>query len=133
MTQKTFGKHRIDLSNLSKVMFPPNAITKKELVNYYDKMADFILPHVKDRPLTLHRFPDGIGSKGFFQQSRANHFPEWLQSIKIKHGGDTGEVEHLIRYEPLRRSWQTGLPRCIQTNSQPNSASTNVAVGCTWM
>ncbi|MGO1502224.1 MAG: non-homologous end-joining DNA ligase [Marinobacter sp.] len=96
MTRQTFGKHAVDLSHLDKILFPDDEFTKEDLVTYYDKMAKVMLPHLKERPLTLHRFPDGIGTSGFFQQNRADHFPDWLQGLDIDHGGKTGHVEHVI-------------------------------------
>ncbi|TBW53350.1 ATP-dependent DNA ligase [Marinobacter halodurans] len=96
MTTQTYGKYTVELSHLDKILFPDDGFTKGDLVGYYDKIADAMLPHLRDRPLTLHRFPDGIDSSGFFQQSRADYFPDWLPGMAIDHGGDTGVVEHVI-------------------------------------
>lgn len=96
MTERKFGRHTIDLSNLDKTLFPDAGYTKGDLVDYYDQVADIMLPHIKDRPLTLHRFPDGIGKSGFFQQNRADYYPDWLDELSVDHGGDTGQVRHIM-------------------------------------
>ncbi|WP_148863546.1 non-homologous end-joining DNA ligase [Marinobacter fonticola] len=96
MTERKFGKHTIDLSNQDKVFFPDDKITKGSVVAYYDQVADFMLPHIKGRPLTLHRFPDGIGKSGFFQQNRADHYPGFVDEYAVDHGGNTGQVRHIL-------------------------------------
>ena len=60
-TTAVFGKHTIELSNLDKVLFPEDGIVKAELIEYYLKIAPTILRHIKGRPLSLVRYPDGVG------------------------------------------------------------------------
>lgn len=96
MTERKIGRYTIDLTNADKVYFPDDKLTKGDLVDYYEKIADTMLPHVKGRPLTLHRFPDGIGKSGFFQQNRSDHYPKWLDELAVDHGGNTGEVRHVL-------------------------------------
>ena len=55
-----------------------------------------MLPHLRGRPLTLHRFPDGIGAHGFYQQNRSDYFPDWLPAASIDHPGGTGTVTHIL-------------------------------------
>ena len=67
------GKRRIELSNLNKVLYPDDGIIKAQLIEYYFKIAPTILAHVKGRPLSLVRYPDGIGGESFYQKNR----PDW--------------------------------------------------------
>jgi bifunctional non-homologous end joining protein LigD len=78
------GKYNIETSNTDKIMFPEAKISKGDLINYYKEISDLIIPHIKSRPLTLKRFPDGIDSKGFFQKKRADYFPDWISSKKLE-------------------------------------------------
>lgn len=87
---------RIALSHPDKVLFPDDGLTKADLADYYQRVAPLMLPHLRGRALTLHRFPDGIGESGFYQQNRSDHFPDWLPARRIDHGGDTGEVTHIF-------------------------------------
>jgi bifunctional non-homologous end joining protein LigD len=64
------------------VLFPDARITKAELAAYYDLVADVMLPHVRQRPITLERFPAGIGAKGFLQKDVVKGFPAWLQRVE---------------------------------------------------
>src|SRR5574342_199113 len=78
------GKRRIKLSNLNKVLYPDDDhIIKAQLIEYYLKIAPTILAHVKGRPLSLVRFPDGIGGESFFQKNRPNWAPDWLEHVTL--------------------------------------------------
>ncbi|MFO7744297.1 MAG: non-homologous end-joining DNA ligase [Psychroflexus sp.] len=81
----------IDISHPDKPIFPDREITKLDLVSYYEKIADKMLPYLKDRPLTLQRFPDGIDAKGFYQKNAADYFPDYIEriSIETKQGKNT--------------------------------------------
>jgi bifunctional non-homologous end joining protein LigD len=76
------------ITHPEKVLFPDDGITKGELAAYYEAIAPLLLPHIRGRPLTLERFPKGIGEKGFMHKSVAKGFPPWLQRVDVpKHGG----------------------------------------------
>lgn len=77
-----------------KILFPKSGITKGRLIEYYETIADYMLPYLQDRPLTLHRFPDGIGTQGFFQKNASDYFPDWIRTERIKKEG--GWVNHVI-------------------------------------
>lgn len=74
----------IDISHPDKLMFPEAKITKQEMIRYYETIADKMLPYLKDRPLTLHRYPDGIASDGFYQKNAAEYFPKFIKTVKVK-------------------------------------------------
>ena len=70
------------ITHPEKVLFPDDGITKAELAAYYDAVADVMLPHVTQRPVTLERFPAGIGAKGFLQKDVVKGFPAWLARVE---------------------------------------------------
>lgn len=72
--------HRLKFTNLNKVFYPKNGYRKRDLLNYYDAVAPLILPHLKDRPLSLKRYPNGIDEPFFFQKAVAASFPKWLRT-----------------------------------------------------
>ncbi len=74
----------IELSHPHKIIFPKKNITKLKMIEYYAEVADKMLPYLKDRPLTLHRFPNGIKEDGFYQKSADDYFPSFIKTIKIK-------------------------------------------------
>ena len=77
------GKRKLELSNLKKVLYPDDNIVKAELIEYYLKIAPTILAHVKGRPLSLVRYPDGIGGESFFQKNRPDWAPDWLEHVTL--------------------------------------------------
>ena len=75
----TVDGHALKLTNLDKVFYPREGYTKRDLLNYYDAAAGWLLPHLKDRPLALKRYPNGIDHPFFFQKDSPASFPEWLR------------------------------------------------------
>lgn len=90
----TFGNYTVELSNEDKVLFPESGMTKGELIDYYEKIADTMLPHLQDRPVTLQRFPDGIDKEGFYQKSISDYFPDWIERETVSK--ENGKVTHVI-------------------------------------
>jgi bifunctional non-homologous end joining protein LigD len=82
------GPHPDGISHPDKVMFPEDGITKGEVAAYYEAIAPLMLPHIRSRPVTMERFPAGIGEGGFLQKDLKKGFPEWLQRAEApKKGG----------------------------------------------
>ena len=73
----------LKFTNLKKVYYPDEGFTKRDVLNYYDGVADLILPHLKDRPLSLKRYPNGIKQDYFFQKDAADSFAPWLRTERI--------------------------------------------------
>ncbi|MGC1632433.1 MAG: non-homologous end-joining DNA ligase [Gelidibacter sp.] len=74
----------IEISHPEKVLFPSLQITKLEVVKYYESVADRMLPFMKNRVITINRFPDGIKSQGFYQKKAADYYPEFIKTISVK-------------------------------------------------
>jgi bifunctional non-homologous end joining protein LigD len=103
MDEKATGKpagnpisQKVELTNLDKVFWPDENITKGDVIRYYDAIADYILPYLKDRPESLRRTPDGIKSKGFFQKNVEGMVPEWISTEKIKADSVEEPIEWLL-------------------------------------
>jgi bifunctional non-homologous end joining protein LigD len=87
-------RHEIKISRPEKVLFPGEGITKGELIEYYARIAPRMLPHLRNRPLTLERYPDGIGTKRFFQKEVSSYFPDWIRRVTVPKVG--GTVTHVV-------------------------------------
>jgi bifunctional non-homologous end joining protein LigD len=92
--QLRFGRYTVSVGNAGKVLFPGNGITKLDVVEHYRTVAPLMLPHAGGRPLSLQRFPDGIGAGGFFQKNASRHFPEWIERVALAKSG--GTVDHVV-------------------------------------
>jgi bifunctional non-homologous end joining protein LigD len=84
----------IEVGNARKVLFPDEGVTKLDLVEYYLRVAETMLPHLRDRPVTMHRFPDGINGSGFYQKDVPGHFPEWIRTVEVDKEG--GVLTHVV-------------------------------------
>ncbi len=90
MSVRHFGPYAVEVQREEKILFPDTGITKGDLVEYYESVSPCILPHLKGRPLTLQRFPDGIDEAGFYQKKVPDYFPDWIGKVRVrlKEGGD---------------------------------------------
>jgi bifunctional non-homologous end joining protein LigD len=87
---------RVKLSNLDKVFFAKERITKGDLVDYYRAVADVLVPHLRGRPFTMRRYPDGADGKAFFKKAAPSHMPDWIPTF---------HVQVSTRESPPRRKW----------------------------
>ena len=76
------GSRELKLSNLDKLFWPDEGITKGDLIAYYREVAPVLVPHLKDRPFTMKRYPDGWKGKFFFQKDAPTHMPEWIPTFR---------------------------------------------------
>lgn len=96
----------LELKNLDKP-FWPEGFTKGDLIRYYDSVAPYLLPHLKDRPLVLNRFPDGIEGEHFYQKECPDYAPDWVKTVPV-------ENEHLNGNRPRSVSdWKNWPKRRI--------------------
>ena len=79
----------LTLSNLDKVLYPEVGFTKAEVIDYYTRIAPYLLPHVADRPLTFKRYPDGVEGKFFFEKNAPSHAPDWVPRVTLPSPGST--------------------------------------------
>lgn len=93
------GRHIIAVTNEEKILFPDDGITKFDLIEYYRKMAPFLVRLIKNRPISIQRFPDGIGHEGFYQKDKPDYFPLWLRAVSIKKKDNTYLAYMLCNHE----------------------------------
>jgi bifunctional non-homologous end joining protein LigD len=94
----TIADHKIEVANSDKIFFPAiktaSAVTKGDVISYYRDVACLIVPHLRGRPLTLERFPDGIEGDGFIQKSVQAYHPDWIPTVRMDKRD--GEIEQPI-------------------------------------
>ncbi len=106
--------HQLSLTHLHKIYWPADNLTKRDMINYYDQIAPYLLPYLKDRPVALHRFPDGIKGMHFFQKDVTGMLPEWSRSYA--HTTVAGELQHyLVVNDEASLIWMAALG-CIEIN-----------------
>ena len=83
------------MSNTDRALFPDDGITKGDLIEYYRRIADALLPHMRERPLNMQRFPRGTLDEGFWQQDMPDYFPEWMERVTVQRE-EGGRVTHVV-------------------------------------
>jgi bifunctional non-homologous end joining protein LigD len=109
------------ITHPEKVLFPEDGITKGELASYYEAIAPVMLPHIRGRPVTMERYPAGIGAKGFFQKDVSKGFPEWLSRVEVPK--KDGKVRHLLVRDKRPLLWlanQNCITPHVWTSREPN-------------
>ncbi|MBO3750883.1 non-homologous end-joining DNA ligase [Streptosporangiaceae bacterium NEAU-GS5] len=91
---KVDGKELI-LSNLDKVLYPDAAFTKAEVIDYYSRIAPYMLPHLEGRPLTVKRYPNGVAGQFFFEKNAPRHTPPWVRRVTLPVPGSTMNREKI--------------------------------------
>ena len=89
------GRQDVKITHPGKVLFPPDGITKRDLFDYYERIASWMLPHLRERPLSLGRYPDGIQQPAIIQQAASRYFPAWIKTATMKKVGG-GTVKHVV-------------------------------------
>jgi len=96
MSKRYFGRYSVETSRENKILFPKSGISKGKLIDYYERIAHRILPHLTDRPLVLQRFPDGIGKDGFYQKQVSDYFPEWIAKTRVNVASSSRDQELVV-------------------------------------
>jgi bifunctional non-homologous end joining protein LigD len=113
------GSRELKLSNLDKPFWPEEGITKGDLIAYYRDVAPVLVPHLKDRPFTMKRYPDGWQGKFFFQKDAPKHMPEWIptyRAVVSTRGGEKKEVGFPLVNDELALLWMVNMG-CIDMNT----------------
>jgi bifunctional non-homologous end joining protein LigD len=89
------GKH-LKLSNLDKVLYPAAGFTKGQVIDYYARIAPVLLPHLKNKPLTMKRYPGGVNEEFFFEKNAPQHRPDWVKTVAIWSYGNKRNVNYIL-------------------------------------
>jgi bifunctional non-homologous end joining protein LigD len=117
------------ITHPGKVLFPDDGITKGDLAAYYDAMAPVMLPHLRGRPITMERYPAGIGKKGFWQKDVSKGFPKWLERVEVSK--KDGVVHHPIVNDRRSLLWitnQNTITQHVWTSRTPDLHHPDICV-----
>jgi bifunctional non-homologous end joining protein LigD len=107
--------HTLKFTNLKKVYYPDEGYTKRDVINYYEAVSELILPHLKDRPLSLKRYPNGIKEQFFFQKHAAETFAPWLRTELIDSDHNEAPINYVFAQDRASLLYLTNLG-CIDQN-----------------
>ncbi|MGY4383413.1 bifunctional non-homologous end joining protein LigD [Pedobacter sp. UYP24] len=111
---KTVCGHLLKFNHVTKLYWPEDKITKGEMLNYYYKVGEYMMPYLKDRPMSLNRFPGGIHGQSFYQKNVTDKAPDWAETFD--HVTDEGKVtKYLVAIDEASLLWMNSLG-CIEIN-----------------
>lgn len=102
------GATEIEVSNLDKVLYPAAGFTKGQMIDYYVKISPWLLPHLKNRPITLKRYPDGVRGFFFYEKKCPEHHPEWVRTTNVPKN-DGGEIRYCLMNDLPALVWAANL------------------------
>jgi bifunctional non-homologous end joining protein LigD len=105
----TVGGRELALSNLDKVLYPEAGFTKGQVIDYYARVAEVLLPHLQGRPLTMKRYPDGVEGGHFYEKRCPKHRPEWLHTARIWSESHNEEVDYCVIDDLPSLIWAANL------------------------
>ncbi|CEJ70794.1 putative ATP-dependent DNA ligase YkoU [Chryseobacterium oranimense G311] len=111
----TLDKHTVKLTNQNKIYFPKDGITKGEIIEYYQSVASYILPYLKNRPLSLNRFPNGIEEQGFYQKDAGDNMPDWIKTTKVYSESNDKYIDYVYCNDKATLAYLNNLG-CIDMN-----------------
>ena len=103
------GSRRLELSNLDKVFYPEVGFTKGNVIDYYRAVAPVLIPHLRDRALTLKRYPDGVTGSFFYEKRCPPHRPDWIKTVSVRRKRDNKDVEYCVLNNEASLVWAANL------------------------
>ena len=137
------GETTVSLSNLDKLMYPRAGFTKGHVIDYYTRIAPVLLPHLRARPLTLKRYPNGVEDKFFYEKRCPAHRPDWVRTAPVWSGRNEGDIDFCLcedlptvvwlanladleLHTPMARAPEMDQPTMIAFDLDPGPPATNV-------
>ncbi|WP_261510023.1 DNA ligase D [Chryseobacterium paludis] len=111
----TLNRHSVKLTNQDKIYFPKDGITKGNVIEYYQSVAEYILPHLKNRPLSLNRFPNGIEAQGFYQKDASDNIPDWIKTTQVYSESNDKYIDYIYCNDKATLAYLNNLG-CIDLN-----------------
>ena len=112
---RNINGHDLHFTNLSKIFWPKEKYTKRDLLNYYYQVAPYILPYLKDRPQSMNRHPNGIAGPSFYQQNVSGKVPDWIETFPYHSADDAEDKEFLVCTDEASLLYMISLG-CIEVN-----------------
>jgi len=111
--REIIGGRELTFSNLDKVLWPKDGFTKGDLIAYYLSVSRWLLAHLRDRPLTLERYPDGIGAGSFFEKQAPRFKPEWIPTVALSADQQSRKISYILCNDEATLAWCANLAAIV--------------------
>lgn len=99
----------VTLSNLNKLMYPKTGFTKGQVIEYYREIAPYLLPHLKGRPITMKRFPDGVSGESFYEKRAPSHAPRWIKTFAVGRRSENSVIDYILINDLPTLMWSANM------------------------
>ena len=106
---KKFGGKELTISNPDKVMYSDNRFTKSQVIEFYASIAPYVLPHIKERPITMKRFPNGVGGAHFYEKDAPSFTPSWIKKFAIPRTGENSMIHYILLNDLPSLVWSANM------------------------
>ena len=111
-----FGDKHVEFSNLDKVLYPATGFTKGQVIDYYLRIAPVLLPHLRGRPLTLKRYPNGVDEPFFYEKRCPVHRPKWVTTGKVWSEGNSDYINYCLVEDRATLAWLANIA-CLEMHT----------------
>ena len=108
-SSKKFGGKEVGISNPDKVMYPDTHFTKIQVIEFYAAIAPYLLPHIKNRPITMKRFPNGVGGEHFYEKDAPSFTPSWIKKFPIPRTGENSMIHYILLNDLPSLVWSANM------------------------
>ena len=108
-SSKKFGGKELTISNPDKVMYSDNRFTKSQVIEFYASIAPYVLPHIKERPITMKRFPNGVGGTHFYEKDAPSFTPSWIKKFAIPRTGENSMIHYILLNDLPSLVWSANM------------------------
>src|SRR5438477_8285695 len=106
---KRRASDKITISNPEKVLYPADKFTKADVVDYYDQVARFLLPHFRNRPVTLNRFPNGVYGEAFYEKDAPGFTPRWVKTFPVPRREGGPDIDYILINDIRTLRWAANM------------------------
>src|ERR1700704_6988375 len=108
-TEILVGRTKLTVSNLDKVLYPEVGFTKGQVIDYYIRIGPVLLPHLKNRPITLKRYPEGVEGFFFYEKQCPSHRPDWVKTTEVPSRREEGKIDYCLLNDLPALVWAANL------------------------
>src|SRR5215203_705751 len=99
----------VEVSNIDKVLFPETRFTKGQIIDYYIRVSPFLLPHLKDRPVTMKRYPEGVRGAHFYEKDAPAYTPGWVKTFQVPRKTGKQAIRYILINDLPTLVWSANL------------------------
>src|SRR5436853_4193722 len=108
-SRRRVAKKGLQISKPDKVLYPSGKFNKADVLSYYERVARFLLPHFRNRPVTLKRYPNGVFGEAFYEKDAPSFTPEWVKTFPVPRREGGPDINYIIIHDRATLAWTASI------------------------